>query len=72
LIIRIGALLVPCGFAYAQSQNRPLPNQQLAGTQTARSNQPVTVRLPRAGPKKRISRIFYAQGRIPIGSTTWN
>ena len=62
VIILIGALLVPCSSPYAQSQTDPLPNQQLAGPQTARSNQPVTAAASAAGPEKRISKNFTLKG----------
>ena len=62
VIILIGALLVPRASPYAQSQTDPLPNQQLAGPQTARSNQPVTAAAPAAGPEKRISKNFTLKG----------
>jgi hypothetical protein len=61
-IILIGALLVPCSSPYAQSQTDTLPNQQLAGPQTARSNQPVTAAASAAGPEKRISKNFTLKG----------
>ncbi len=61
-IILIGALLVPCSSPYAQSQTDTLPNQQLAGPQTARSNQPVTAEASAAGPEKRISKNFTLKG----------
>ena len=61
-IILIGALLVPCSSLYAQSQTDTLPNQQLAGPQTARSNQPVTAAASAAGPEKRISKNFTLKG----------
>ena len=61
-IILIGALLVPCSSPYAQSQTDTLPNQQLAGPQTARSNQPVTAAASAAGPEKRISKNFTVKG----------
>jgi len=61
-IILIGALLVPCSSPYAQSQTDPLPNQQLAGPQTARSDQPVTAAASAAGPEKRISKNFTLKG----------
>jgi hypothetical protein len=61
-IILIGALLVPCSSPYAQWQTDTLPNQQLAGPQTARSNQPVTAAASAAGPEKRISKNFTLKG----------
>ncbi len=61
-IILIGALLVPCSSPYAQSQTDTLPNQQLAGPQTPRSNQPVTAAASAAGPEKRISKNFTLKG----------
>ncbi len=61
-IILIGALLVPCSSPYAQSQTDTLPDQQLAGPQTARSNQPVTAEASAAGPEKRISKNFTLKG----------
>src|SRR5258708_20649016 len=61
-IILIGALLVPCSSLYAQSQTDTLPNQQLAGPQTARSHQPVTAAASAAGPEKRISKNFTVKG----------
>ena len=61
-IILIGALLVPGSSRYAQSQTDTLPNQQLAGPQTARSNQPVTAVASAAGPEKRISKNFMLKG----------
>ena len=62
VIIVIGALLVPCASPYAQSQSDPLPNQQLASPQTARSSQPVTAAASAAGPEKRISKNFTLKG----------
>src|SRR5216683_2411862 len=62
-IILIGALLVPCSSPYAQSQiDTLLPHQQLAGPQTARSNQAVTAAASAAGPEKRISKNFTLKG----------
>jgi hypothetical protein len=62
VIILIGALLVPCSWPYAQSQTDPLPNQQLAGPQTARDNQPVTAAASAAGSEKRIAKNFTLKG----------
>jgi LssY C-terminus len=62
VIILIGALLVPCSSPYAQSQTDPMPNQQLAGPQTARDNQPVTAAASAAGSEKRIAKNFTLKG----------
>jgi hypothetical protein len=61
-IILAGALLVPCSSPDAQSQTDTLPNQQLAGRQTARSDQPGTAAASAAGPEKRLSKNFTLKG----------
>ena len=61
-IILTGALLFPCSSPYAQSQTDTLPNQQLAGPRTPRSNPPGTAAASAAGPEKRISKNFTLKG----------